>query len=231
MPDSQIQVLDAALFERLLEQARESPRLRTNHNFHLSMEDNPHRFLNVMVRGTYVTPHRHCDPPKSESFLVLAGEVGFFAFDDSGRVAKALMLGRDPVGIDIQPGVWHTLAVLSDTAICYEVKPGPYAAANDKDFAPWAPREGDPSASDYLARLLSQDWGLYRTLQINTQRIREAAKDLAVANEVVGQRLDELWQRIDAQPKSLKWKLRSRVGDRVSWYELPEEVRQPYLAD
>ena len=155
MQDSQIQILDAALFERLLEGARRSPRLRTNHNFHLSLGDNPHRFLNVMVRGTYVTPHRHCDPPKSESFLVLAGEVAFFAFDDLGSVAKALVLGRDPIGIDIQPGVWHTLAVLSDTAICYEVKPGPYVAANDKDFAPWAPREGDPTAPDYLARLLS----------------------------------------------------------------------------
>ena len=44
----------------------------------------------------------------------------------------------------------------------------------------------------------------------------------------VSERLDELWARIDAQPKSLKWKLRARVGDRLSWYELPEEVRQPY---
>ena len=28
----------------------------------------------------------------------------------------------------------------------------------------------------------------------------------------------------DAVPKSLRWKLRSRVGERVQWYELPEEV-------
>ena len=49
-----------------------------------------------------------------------------------------------------------------------------------------------------------------------------------MAADVVDQRLDQLWQLIDAQPKSLKWKLRNRVGDRVSWYELPEEVRQPY---
>jgi cupin fold WbuC family metalloprotein len=153
MNDSRIQIVDRALFDRLIEQARKSPRLRTNHNFHQSMDDNPHRFLNVMVRGTYITPHRHLDPPKAESFLVLRGEIAFFLFDDSGAVTRTEILGREKMGIDIASGVWHTLAVLTPEAVCYEVKPGPYSAANDKDFAPWAPREGDPSASEYLERL------------------------------------------------------------------------------
>ncbi len=86
----------------------------------------------------------------------------------------------------------------------------------------------DAINAPYLARLLSQDWGLHRTIQMNTERVRGAARELGVAADVVDQRLDQLWQLIDAQPKSLKWKLRNRVGDRVSWYELPEEVRQPY---
>jgi cupin fold WbuC family metalloprotein len=157
MAERDLQILDAALFEGLIERAKESPRLRTNYNFHRAMEENPHRFLNVMLRGTYVTPHRHLDPPKSESFLVLAGDIVFFTFDDSGRIASATRLGRDPVGIDIQPGVWHSLAVLSEYAICFEVKPGPYSAATDKDFAPWAPREGDEAAGEYLAHLLAAE--------------------------------------------------------------------------
>ena len=118
------------------------------------MEDNPHRFLNVMVRGTYVTPHRHRDPPKSESFLVLAGELAFFTFDDAGRITRTHILGRDAVGVDIQPGVWHTIAVLTEHVVCFEVKPGPFLMATDKDFAPWAPREGDPRAAEYLDRLV-----------------------------------------------------------------------------
>jgi hypothetical protein len=85
--------------------------------------------------------------------------------------------------------------------------------------------------ASYLARLLSRDWGLHRTMQVNTSRVRAAAVELAVDAGLVNERLDQLWQRIDAQPKSLKWKLRDRVGDRVSWYELPEEVRQPYQKD
>jgi len=28
----------------------------------------------------------------------------------------------------------------------------------------------------------------------------------------------------DACPKSMQWKMRSKVGDRARWYELPEEV-------
>jgi cupin fold WbuC family metalloprotein len=155
MPAPLVQLVDTPLVDALIDRAGQSPRLRTNHNFHASMEDNPHRFLNVMVRGTYIAPHRHLDPPKAEAFLVLQGELAFFTFDDEGQIATSHVLGRDVLGVDIQPGVWHTMAVLSPHVVCYEVKPGPYSAANDKDFAPWAPREGDARVPEYLERLLS----------------------------------------------------------------------------
>ncbi|HEY4872165.1 MAG TPA: hypothetical protein VIJ03_09750 [Candidatus Dormibacteraeota bacterium] len=96
---------------------------------------------------------------------------------------------------------------------------------------PIADHDDDAINATYLAQLLSQDWGLYRTMQLNTARIREAAKDLPVPTDTINQRLDELWARTEAHPKSLKWRLRAKVGDRVSWYELPEEVRQPYQAE
>jgi cupin fold WbuC family metalloprotein len=155
MAESPVQVIDSALCLALIERARQSPRLRTNHNFHSSMADNPHRFLNVMVRGTYIAPHRHSDPPKCESFLALEGELAFFTFDDAGQIASSHILGRDALGVDIRAGVWHTIAVLTAHVVCFEVKPGPYSASNDKDFAPWAPREGDPGARAYLDWLVS----------------------------------------------------------------------------
>jgi cupin fold WbuC family metalloprotein len=150
-----VQTVTRALLDDLIERAKRSPRLRINHNFHASMEENPHRFLNVMVNGTYVAPHRHLDPPKAESFLVLEGEVAFFVFDDAGQVVRTELVGGDPMGIDLPAGVWHALTPVSAHAVCYEVKPGPYSAANDKDFAPWAPREGDPGAPAYLESLLA----------------------------------------------------------------------------
>jgi hypothetical protein len=96
---------------------------------------------------------------------------------------------------------------------------------------PIADHDDDAINAAYLARLLSQDWGLYRTMQLNTARIRETARGLPVDADTVNQRLDELWARTEAHPKSLKWRLRAKVGDRMSWYELPEEVRQPYQAE
>lgn len=156
-----IQTIDKALVTRLVEEAKSSPRLRTNHNFHQSMEENPHRFLNVMVKGTYFTPHRHLTPPKHESFLVLVGEVGFLKFDDNGNVVETHrlkpegLLGEDAVmGVDIAPGIWHCLVVLSDVAVCYEVKPGPYVITDDKEFAEWAPHEGSDGTDLYANELI-----------------------------------------------------------------------------
>jgi hypothetical protein len=96
---------------------------------------------------------------------------------------------------------------------------------------PIADHDDDAINVDYLGKLTAEDWGLHRTLQLNTAKVRDALKDFAVDASCVNQRLDELWARVDAKPKSLKWKLRARLGDRVSWYELPEEVRQPYQKD
>lgn len=153
---SGIQLLDQALIERTLARARTSARGRTNHNFHPSDVSNPHRFLNALVRGTYCAPHRHSEPPKSETFLVLEGEVAVFLFDETGAVVARHVLGRGGLrGIDIAAGHWHSIAALSETAVCFEVKPGPWDPGSDKQFAPFAPREGEKGAAEYLERLVA----------------------------------------------------------------------------
>jgi hypothetical protein len=40
----------------------------------------------------------------------------------------------------------------------------------------------------------------------------------------VAQRVDALWSRIEASPKSRRWRLRARVGERKRWYEVPDEA-------
>ncbi len=157
-----VQVFGKDLITKLSSQALGAARKRVNYNFHSSMADNPHRFLNVMAQGTFVSPHRHLRPPKSESFVLLAGQVVFFVFDDEGRILQRVELGGaesgvGDVGIDIAPGVWHSLAVRSEIAVCFEVKPGPYRPEDDKEFAPWAPRENDEACSAYLQKLLDYD--------------------------------------------------------------------------
>lgn len=81
--------------------------------------------------------------------------------------------------------------------------------------------------SSYIAGLLSRDWGLWRTTKMNLERTRAAVPSYDLPEEnrrAVMERLDQLWSRIEAEPKSPKWRIRNRIGDRLQWYEEPEEV-------
>jgi len=80
----------------------------------------------------------------------------------------------------------------------------------------------------YIARLTADDWGFYRTLQVNIEKLKATLEDLDVDRDLVRSRLAQIWKAVEDEPKPLKWRLRAQVGDRVRWYELPEEVRSPY---
>jgi cupin fold WbuC family metalloprotein len=153
-----VQIIDRALIDRIAAGARSSPRRRLNHNFHNGPDASVHRFLNVLTRETYVRPHRHLQPPKHESFLVLEGQIAAFVFSDDGQIVACWRLGGEanPLGIDLPAGLWHTVVPLSETAVCYEVKPGPWDPATDKEFAAWAPAEGDDSVQLYQRHLLER---------------------------------------------------------------------------
>ena len=86
---------------------------------------------------------------------MLRGQVALFVFDDTGKVVETHVLGKDGLlGVDVPAGAWHCIACLSDTAVCYEVKPGPWDPASDKQHATWAPAEGDAAAEAYLNSLV-----------------------------------------------------------------------------
>ena len=90
------------------------------------------------------------------------------------------------------------------------------------------PRTGDTEdiEIDYIAALCSRDWGLWRTAKGTVERcvVNIAGYDLSSdAAATIVDRLKAMWAAIDAAPKSTRWRLRSRVGDRVRWYEQPEE--------
>ena len=92
--------------------------------------------------------------------------------------------------------------------------------------------DGDGSGieADYIADLCSKDWGLWRTSKATIEQCLAnlAAYSLpADASELIATRLQSLQQKIEAAPKGAKWKLRNRVGDRVRWYNEPEEEAQP----
>jgi hypothetical protein len=80
--------------------------------------------------------------------------------------------------------------------------------------------------STYIAKLAASDWGLWRTLGMVAERAERFALELPgfEAAELVAERLHHLREELDNVPKTRGWKLRSRIGDRKRWYELPEEV-------
>jgi hypothetical protein len=79
--------------------------------------------------------------------------------------------------------------------------------------------EGDAVNLDYMDSLVTGDWGLWRTVTGTLDRLRE------LAGPEVTARIDEVRGSLEETPKTLRWKLRARVGDRVRWYVLPDEVR------
>lgn len=64
-------VIDKELQDSVSEQAKKSPRLRMNFNFHQSLDDKYHRMLNAVEHRSDIPIHRHLD--KNESFVVLRG--------------------------------------------------------------------------------------------------------------------------------------------------------------
>jgi len=78
--------------------------------------------------------------------------------------------------------------------------------------------------SHYISGLISNDWGLYKTLDTNLRKMKIYALEHSFP-DYVPERIDKLLTAMEKQSKSLSWKARAMVGERVRWYELPEEPR------
>ncbi|GAB7021594.1 WbuC family cupin fold metalloprotein [Salidesulfovibrio brasiliensis] len=151
-PEGNVSKLDRAMLDTALDVSRRSPRGRVIQPLHKDADATLHRMLNCLQPGTYIRPHRHLDPPKAECFVLLSGAVRQLLFDDEGTVTDSFVIraGSEVFGADIEPGVWHTWIVLEPDTVAFEVKPGPYTKATDKDFAPWAPEEGTEEANIFI---------------------------------------------------------------------------------
>jgi len=80
-----------------------------------------------------------------------------------------------------------------------------------------------------LAELCSHDWGIYKTFTlvldktaIMIERFELAPKD----KEVVRGRMKRISELIEQEPKSVGWKARAKIGDKVPWYKLPDDMAE-----
>ncbi|MEO8165321.1 MAG: WbuC family cupin fold metalloprotein, partial [Betaproteobacteria bacterium] len=136
-------------------EAAASPRRRKNFNFHALESAPANRLLNAIEPDSYVRPHRHLDPAKDETLVVLRGAVGLVVFDDKGAVLQhaALRAGTGAIGVDIPHATWHTFVGLEPGSVIFEAKAGPYQPLARDEKAFWAPAEEDPTAGAYLEKL------------------------------------------------------------------------------
>ena len=150
-PSTLVTELNEELMARAIEGAQKSPRKRVILPLHKESEALLQRMLNAIQPGSYIRPHRHGNE-RAESIVVLKGRLLFHVFSEEGLLKKSHDLSAGSA-IDMDGGVWHSFQALEPDTVLFEVKPGPYNAATDKVFAPWAPEEFSPEAEAYLESL------------------------------------------------------------------------------
>ena len=119
-------IIDNKTLDNLTAQVKASPRLRMNLNFHQSLDEKCHRFLNAVEPGANIPIHRH--PEKEESFVVLRGRVRVITYNDDGTIIDdmVLNLSEGRYGVNVGKNVWHTVAALEPGSVIFECKEGPY---------------------------------------------------------------------------------------------------------
>lgn len=155
MSEKIVTLIDDKMLDNITHAAKASPRRRKNLNFHPSDDFPSHRLLNAIEPDSYIAPHRHLDPLKDETMLLLRGRMGLVIFDDSGKIRQTVCLeaGGKQQGVDIPHGCWHSVLGLESGTVFLEAKAGPYLALTPEERAPWAPQEGEATAKNYLAEL------------------------------------------------------------------------------
>lgn len=121
-----MQIFNEELLDSITAQAKESPRLRMNHNLHDSLDAKAQRLFNALEPGTLLPIHRHLHT--AETYLVVRGRLRVMFYNDHKQLTEECEL--DPqagrYGVQIPAGQWHTLEVLESGTVIFEVKDGPY---------------------------------------------------------------------------------------------------------
>ena len=80
-----------------------------------------------------------------------------------------------------------------------------------------------------LAKLCAEDWGIYKTFTMVIAKVLVVLERLDLTpdeKKLVRDRLERISRMIEEEPKSLKWKMRARVGEKTVWYKMPEDMAE-----
>ena len=132
-----------SLVDELVQQARQSSRLRANYNLHAELDEPVQRLAIAMQPDTLVRPH--CHRHTWEMLLPLRGRFVVLCFDGAGVVTSRTLLGEGCAVIEMPAATWHAVLSLDDGGVIFEVKQGPYDADTSSEFAPWCKADADAS--------------------------------------------------------------------------------------
>ena len=120
-----LQIVDQSLLDKVVGEAKASPRLRMNYNFHTDLGDKCQRLLNALEPGTIMPIHHH---KVDEMWMVIQGKLKVTIHNDIGEIIEEQILSPKEgfYGVQIPANTWHSLECLESGTVIFEVKEGPY---------------------------------------------------------------------------------------------------------
>lgn len=150
--------LDRSGIDCLVASATKNKRNRVRLCAHKTKEEKVHEMFIVHPRHAYVRPHKHIG--KSESILVLQGDLDFLIFDETGKIKERIEMGVYNSGRQFfqhtGPECIHTLVIHSEWLVFLEITEGPFVE-RDTHYAEWSPEESDLEGATGFVKSLIKD--------------------------------------------------------------------------
>jgi hypothetical protein len=228
-----LRLLGGVAVFQLAPSASRPPLARTYHDFDVFVPARQAALAARVFREAGYTEDRHFNALHGAQRMIFASPRGFVVDVVVGtfRMCHELDLGRDlpGPGLTIRPA---DLLLTKLQIVQIEEKDLLDAVALLTDL----PTDGPPGAAgtaapaaaidvSHFVAPLAGDWGFYHTVELNLPKVMSFARDQLgpPAAQPVADSVRRLTDAMHAAPKSMRWKIRSRAGERVAWYELPEE--------
>jgi len=82
----------------------------------------------------------------------------------------------------------------------------------------------------YISQLCVGNWGLWKTVTSNLEKTRAVNErylgDHPGNFKKVDSKIDMIKKQLEESKKSMRWKLRAKIGERIKWYREVEEVKR-----
>ncbi len=127
-------IITEDLLDKLVAEAKTSPRLRMNYDLRTTPEDSSQRMMNAIEPGSIIPIHRHLTT--TECTAVIRGAVRQNFYDDNGNLTETFEVRAGaPISFYVVPkGVWHNTEALDSGTIIFEAKDGAYTPSSPEDF-------------------------------------------------------------------------------------------------